>query len=435
MKQREVFESRSNFALFYVLGILVLCLAIGYKIWLGSQDKAVPQEATPTISEQVIVEPEEALVEVKNLNPEFIISEGDTLASILEEANISKSEAAAFVNAFSKKFNPRKLNIGTVISLNFVEDAEFKLVLDNAIIGVSNLTKVKVIRSNGQFIAQEITVPLVRKVVKSSGVIKNSFIGTAAELAIPNDAIMGLIRAFSYDVDFQRDIKRGDKMEVILDKFYTEEGKLSHTGGILYSSLQIGDKKISIYQFTHQDGQVAYYNEKGENIKKEFLRTPVNAARISSKFGMRHHPVLGYSRMHQGIDFAAPVGTPILAAGSGVVEAVTRLGGYGKYIKIKHNSSYSTAYAHASRFAKGIRPGSKVAQGQVIAYVGTTGITDGPHLHYEVLENGKHINPLKFKFASNAEKLTGKAFEQFKKNKKKIDQHIARSDNAEIQDL
>jgi len=207
-----------------------------------------------------------------------------------------------------------------------------------------------------------------------------------------------------------------------VDKFYTKDGKLSHTGDILYSSLTLGDKKISIYQFVHLDGQVAYYNEKGESIKKEFLRTPINAARISSKFGMRHHPVLGYSKMHQGIDFAAPVGTPILAAGGGIIESANHnYGNYGRYVRIKHNSTYSTVYAHASRFAKGIKPGSKVVQGQVIAYVGTTGRSTGPHLHYEVLEHGKHINPLKFKFASNSEKLTGKILEQFKQNKKKID--------------
>ena len=140
---------------------------------------------------------------------------------------------------------------------------------------------------------------------------------------------------------------------------------------------------------------------------------------------MRNHPVLGYTKMHKGVDFAAPVGTPILAAGGGTIEAATRFGGYGKYIRIKHNGTYSTVYGHASRFAKGIKPGVKVSQGQVIAYVGTTGVTSGPHLHYEVLERGRQINPLKFKFASNTEKLTGKLLELFKKNKKDIDKQLA----------
>jgi murein DD-endopeptidase MepM/ murein hydrolase activator NlpD len=261
----------------------------------------------------------------------------------------------------------------------------------------------------------------LKRVVHQTGEIKNSFISTALNMSIPSNAIMSMIRAFSYDVDFQRDIKAGDKMEVVMEKFYTEDGQLSHTGNVLYSSLALGDKKISIYHFTHPDGQVSFYNEKGESIKKEFLRTPVNAAKISSKFGQRNHPVLGYTRMHKGVDFAAPIGTPILAAGGGVIEKAGVLGGYGKYIRIKHNSTYSTVYAHASRFAKGIKPGVKVAQGQVVAYVGVTGITSGPHLHYEVLERGKQINPLKFKFASSNEKLTGKLLDLFKKNKQNVD--------------
>ena len=327
-----------------------------------------------------------------------------------------------FPSPFKKK-NPRKLNIGTVVALNF-EDKSSVHVLSSMVININNTKKIEVSRNlNGDFVALEVRVPLVRKVERKTGIINNSFISAALNLSIPANAIMGMIRAFSYDVDFQRDIKRGDKLEVVMDKFYTEDGKLSHSGDVLYSSITIGNKKISIYQFIHPDGQVAYYNEKGENIKKEFLRTPINAARISSKFGMRQHPVHGYSKMHRGIDFAAPVGTPILAAGSGVVEIVNNnYGNYGKYIRIRHNSNYSTVYAHASRFAKNLKPGAKVSQGQVIAYVGTTGLSTGPHLHYEVVEKGTQINPLKFKFASNSEKLTGKALEQFKQNKKKIEQ-------------
>jgi len=436
MKQRVTFFTpKLNLITVYVLGFLFISLAISYNLWSNYKYRTVYEAAEAVVelsAEQVVAAEEAKISEEKDLNPEFIISEGDTLASILNEAGISKADANAFIAAFAKKYNPRKLNIGTVISFKFAEDSQFKLVMTSATINVSNLSKIEVANIDGKFIAIEVAVPLVRKVMKLSGVIKNSFIATAAELSIPHSAILGMIRAFSYDVDFQRDIKRGDKLEVILDQFYTEEGKMSHAGNILYSSLTVGDKKISIYQFTHDDGQVAYYNEKGESIKKEFLRTPINATRISSKFGSRNHPVLGYTKMHKGIDFAAPVGTPIIAAGSGVVEAAHRFGGYGKYIRIKHNSTYSTAYAHASHFAKGIRAGSKVSQGQVIAYVGTTGITTGPHLHYEVLENGKHINPLKFKFASKSEKLTGKDAEKFKQMKKKIDKNLTSGDNVEI---
>ena len=423
MDQKRTLESTLNAIAPYLFGlsILLFCLVIGYRIWLGNQNA---EKITFSQQESAISLEEEALVS-DSLNPEFIINEGDTLSSILDEANISSPEAIAIIEAFSKKYNPRKLNIGTVIEFHFNKKNDGVIAFSSMVVSINNLKKVEVsLNASNEFSASELVVPLTRQVIHQRGVIKNSFISTALNLSIPSSAIMSMIRSFSYDVDFQRDVKQGDEMEVVMEKFYTEDGKLSHTGNILYSSLTLGDKKIAIYHFTHPDGQVAYYNEKGESIKKEFLRTPINAARISSKFGMRNHPVLGYTKMHKGVDFAAPVGTPILAAGGGVVEKATRFGGYGKYVRIKHNSTYSTVYGHASRFAKGIKPGVKVTQGQVIAYVGTTGVTSGPHLHYEVLERGKQINPLKFKFASNSEKLTGKLLELFKQNKKNIDKQL-----------
>lgn len=431
MKEKNFFPSKTSFLNVYFLGAcLFITLAFsGYKIWLRYQD--VETTEVNTIVENVqtpsssTINSEEELLDSHSLHPEFIINEGDTLGSLLEEAGINNTESKALIDAFSKKFNPRKLNIGTVIELSFEKDSLNKQILKTMLISISSSKKIEVSRDiSGDFKAVEVLIPLVKQVVRKVGTIKNSFISTALELSVPANAIMGMIRAFSYDVDFQRDIKRGDKLEVIIDKFYTKDGKLSHSGDILFSSLTLKDRKISIYQFIHADGQVGYYNEKGESIKKEFLRTPINAARISSKFGMRQHPVHGYSKMHRGIDFAAPVGTPILAAGGGIVETInSHYGGYGRYIRIKHNSTYSTVYAHASRFAKGIKPGKKVVQGQVIAYVGTSGVSTGPHLHYEVVEHGKQINPLKFKFASNTEKLSGKALEKFKQNKKKLEKY------------
>ena len=425
MSQEKTSESILNLIAPYLLGLslFLFCLAAGYKLWLGQQD--IADDSSIIQQESSFASIEEENLSSNSLNPEFVINEGDTLSSILDEANISSSDSVAIIEAFSKKYNPRKLNIGTAIEFHFDKANDGAHVFNNMVVSISNIKKISVsLNANNEFSAIELTVPLVKQVIHQQGAIKSSFISTALGMSIPSNAIMSMIRAFSYDVDFQRDIKQGDSLEVVMEKFYTEDGKLSHIGNILYSGLTLGDKKISIYHFTHPDGEVAYYNEKGESIKKEFLRTPVNAARISSKFGMRNHPVLGYTRMHKGVDFAAPVGTPILAAGAGTVEAATRFGSYGKYIRIKHNGTYSTVYGHASRFAKGIKPGVKVTQGQVIAYVGTTGATSGPHLHYEVLERGKQINPLKFKFASNSEKLTGKLLELFKKNKKDIDKQL-----------
>lgn len=427
MDQKRTLESTLNLVVPYIFGLslFLFFIAAGYKLWFAQYETNASGFAVQYEALNASVE-EEGL-NSNSKNPEFILNAGETLGSILDQANVSNSEAFAIIEAFSKKYNPRKLKIGTVVELFFDKSSDGTSIFNNMIVNISNTKKISVSLKDNKFSAYELTVPLVKQVIHHKSVIKNSIIGTALEMSIPSNAIMSMIGAFSYDVDFQRDIKNGDKLEVVVEKFYTEDGKLSHTGNVLYSSLVLRNKKISIYHFTHPDGQVSYYNEKGESIKKEFLRTPINAARISSKFGMRNHPVHGYSKMHKGVDFAAPTGTPILAAGSGTIELATRLNGYGKYIRIKHNGTYSTAYGHASRFAKGIKSGAKVTQGQVIAYVGSTGVTSGPHLHYEVLENGKQINPLKFKFASNVEKLTGKLLEQFKQNKLNIEKQLSQS--------
>lgn len=428
MNQKKTLESTLNLVVPYLFGLslFLFFIAAGYKIWVAHYE--VNNRGFAVQYEPVNDSPEEEGLNSSSKNPEFILNEGETLGSILDQANINNNNAAAIIDAFSKKYNPRKLKVGTVVEIFFDKKSDGDYVFNKMTVNISNIKKISVsLNGSDEFLASELIVPLVKQVVHHKGIIKNSIISAALEMSIPSNTIMSMIRAFSYDVDFQRDIKSGDKLELVVEKFYTEDGKLSHTGNILYSSLVLRNKKVSIYHFVHPDGQVSYYNEKGESIKKEFLRTPINAARISSKFGMRNHPVHGYSKMHKGVDFAAPTGTPILAAGSGVVELATRLKGYGKYIRIKHNATYSTAYGHASRFAKGIKSGAKVTQGQVIAYVGSTGVTSGPHLHYEVLENGKQINPLKFKFASNNEKLTGKLLELFKQNKRNIEKQLTQS--------
>ena len=434
IKSREVGYFRLNIFIlvFLTISIVTFCLVASYKLWINkdiaiSASQPQIQQNIETSSDKLNLDLVESVFEDK-LNPEFVISDGDTLASILEEANVTSSEASALISAFSKKFNPRKLNIGSVVNLSLAEKPDkSSLTLTGMLVTINGLKKIEVKKDRrGIFIAQEILTPLIKKLVSRKVTINNSFNATALELAIPNNILSNLVRAFSYDIDFQRDIKKGSKFEVVLEQFHTEDGKTSHTGNVLYSALTIANKKFSLYQFIHPDGTISYYNENGENIKKEFLRTPVNAAKITSKFGMREHPVSGYHTWHKGIDFAAPIGTPILAAGTGIVEQVLHsFAGYGKYIKIKHNNKYSTVYGHASRFANGLKPGSKVTQGQVIAYVGVTGVTTGPHLHYEVLENGKQINPLKLKLSSSNDKLTGKLLQQFIDNKKYIAKYLA----------
>lgn len=415
MEKKTDLTHWSSISFYFFGGLLIISLLVS--IMLSSKNNSNNELSRVDDQSRInsINRIESEIAESNSLNPEFVISDGDTLASILKEAGIDNNTASEVINSFSSKFNPRRLNIGTVINLNFEEDKNtHEKSLRSLVATISNIKRVEVSRNiGGGFSVVEVVVPLIKKVEVKQGTIKNSFLATALELSVPSNAVMGLVRALSYDVDFQRDIKRGDKLEVVMDRFYSEDGKLSHTGDILYSSLILKDRKITIYFYTDENGETSFYNEKGESVRKEFLRTPLNAAKISSKFGMRSHPVLGYTRMHKGVDFAAPVGTPILAAGNGTVAMATRYGQYGKYVKIKHNSNYATAYAHLSKFANGIKPGANVKQGQVIGYVGTTGVTSGPHLHYEVIQNGKQINPMKFKFSSTSAKLTGKALKRF----------------------
>jgi murein DD-endopeptidase MepM/ murein hydrolase activator NlpD len=203
-----------------------------------------------------------------------------------------------------------------------------------------------------------------------------------------------MIRAFSYDVDFQRDVHPGDGFTVMYEREFTEDGAPAREGEVVFASLSLSGKEMALYRYTTRDGETDYFNRRGESVRKALLRTPVDGARISSTFGMRRHPILGYSKMHKGVDFAAPTGTPIYAAGNGTIEEAGPKGAYGNYIRVRHNREIATAYAHLSRISKDVRRGAKVRQGDVIGFVGTTGRSTGPHLHYEVLRNGRQANPM-----------------------------------------
>ena len=229
-----------------------------------------------------------------------------------------------------------------------------------------------------------------------------------------------VIKAFSYDVDVQRDIQPGDLYGVVYERFEDEDGNLARTGDVLFASMTLSGKAIGIYRYTDRDGFTDYYDQDGHSLRKALLKTPIDGARISSGFGMRKHPILGYSKMHKGIDFAAPSGTPIYAAGNGTIVKIGRNGGYGNYVKIKHANGYATAYAHLSKFAKGLKNGSKVKQGDVIAYVGSTGRATGPHLHYEVMVSGSQVNPKDVKLPTGTT-LTGKELALFETRRNEID--------------
>jgi murein DD-endopeptidase MepM/ murein hydrolase activator NlpD len=336
---------------------------------------------------------------------------------------VDRIEAQAAVTALSALYEPRRLKTGQVIRVSvapaLAEDADGRLMA--VLINESVERDIQVTRGpDGQFGATEITRPLQVAVERHSGTIRTSLYEAGGEAGVPAPVMIEMIRAMSYDVDFQRDIQPDDSFELVYEQYRDTEGKPAKTGAILYAGITLSGKPVDAYGFTTTDGRSDFYTAGGDSLRKALLRTPVDGFRISSKFGMRKHPILGYSKVHKGIDFAAPSGTPIYAAGDGVVQEAGRKGGYGNYVRLRHNGTYATAYAHLSRFAKGMKVGRRVRQGEVIGYVGTTGRSTGPHLHYEVMVSGKQINPLSVKLPTG-EKLAGAEKERFLGTKAGID--------------
>jgi murein DD-endopeptidase MepM/ murein hydrolase activator NlpD len=273
---------------------------------------------------------------------------------------------------------------------------------------------------DGGFIAEAVERPLSVEVALAGSSIESSLFEAGEADELPPAVLSEVIKALSYDVDFQRDIQPGDLYEVMYERFEDENGILARTGDVMFASMTLSGKTIAIYRYTDSEGFTDFYDAEGHSLRKALLKTPIDGARISSGFGMRKHPILGYSKMHKGIDFAAPNGTPIYAAGNGTIVKIGRNGSYGNYIQIKHANGYATAYAHLSKFAKGLKNGSKVKQGDVIAYVGATGRATGPHLHYEVLVAGKQVNPKDIKLPTGTT-LAGNELKLFQSRRDEID--------------
>ena len=365
------------------------------------------------------------------------VKNGDTLLKILADVGAQEQDVFSILNALKKIKFSQSLNIGAVISITYrsQNNEESADASDNKKVVISNVTipssveeNIVITRKNdGGYDARELKIKLLRYNSRYFGVIKNGLFVDGVEAGISPNSMMNMINLYGYDIDFQRDIHSGDKFEMLVESFYDENGKKVRDGSVLYSSLVLQNRKIDIYM--HKvDNRIEYFDSKGNSIKKSLLRTPINGARVSSGFGMRRHPILGYSKMHKGVDFAASTGTPILAAGAGTLVYMGIKGGYGNYVQIKHNNDYSTAYGHASRFNKKFRVGAKVKQGDVVAYVGTTGRSTGPHLHFELLYRGSQVNPAKVK-ATSGIKLVGKELVRFESSKNEIDKYRKNTPN------
>ncbi len=356
------------------------------------------------------------------------VSRGDTLMDLLVDARLTRRESHNAITALSKAYDPRNLKPGQEIYLTLFAQAEesaseasngdqlLRLALRENL-----FRNIQVERdSNNKFTAQVIERPLMRELASVRGIIETSLAAAAEGEDLPPNIMIEAIRAFSFDVDFQREVQKGDSFEFFFETYRDSTGRLAKTGELLYGSMTLSGKEIAYYFFEDKDGDADYYDATGQSVRKALLRTPVDGARISSGYGKRKHPISGYTKLHRGVDFAAPRGTPIYAAGKGKVEAAGRNGGYGKYVRIRHNSTYKTAYAHMKSIAKGVKRGAAVRQGQVIGYVGSTGRSTGPHLHYEIHKNGKQVNPLKVRLPSG-EKLKGGKLARFQERRAEID--------------
>lgn len=343
------------------------------------------------------------------------VDRGDTLMDLLLRSGVDKVEATRAIDALREVYNPRELKIGQEVTVSFerqpdgINAGAFQSISLQPEAG-RQVTAKRTEDSN--FKVQDVKREVTKQYARFGGTIKSSLFETAAKQGVPAQVLVEMIRALSYDVDFQRDLQPGDSFEVMFERFADKKGTVIREGDVLYASLKLSGETIAIYRFTDGNGNTDYFNAKGESVRKALLKTPVDGARITSGFGMRNHPILGYSKMHKGIDFGVPTGTPIQAAGYGVVDFAGANGAYGYYVRIKHDDKYSTAYAHMSRFAQGIRKGTKVNQGQIIGFVGSTGRSTGPHLHYEILAGGGQVNPLSIKFQSGS-KLAGKDLQKF----------------------
>ena len=360
---------------------------------------------------------------IKNLDPKYIniehkVSTGETFNNILIKHQVPLKEIIKIKKVLSKKNNINKLKNNLVIK--FTVDLTDSEKIISFLYPISRTKKIKLTRnlSNNNFEYEEINTNLNKIIIYKEGKILQSLYKSAIDLKIQPNIIIEFARIYGFQIDFQRDIRKNDIFQIMYEVFQDDNKKIFETGNIIYSNITIRRQKNELYYFDKKKVE-GHYDKNGKSAKKALMKTPINGARLSSAYGMRKHPISGFNKMHKGTDFAAPKGTPIMASGDGKIIKARWCGGGGNCIKIRHNSSYTTIYAHMHKFAAGIKEGVRVKQGRIIGYVGSTGMSTGPHLHYEVVLNGKKINSQKLKLPSG-KSLSGKNRELFEVNKIKI---------------
>ena len=398
LKQNK--EKAKYFALFTIFIILFLLLAVVFK-----NDKQVPVKKVDISIQQENLESIKKFF-LGKINSPFVninykIKGGDSIQSILKKLRIKNNEIQTVIKQYKKYGKSNQLLKGNIIEIIIKKNLSGE---DNSIVKFSipmtKSTTIEIVRDDDdKIIANKIITRLYKKKVLAENIILENLYSSALEAKMNPETIIEFARIFGFEIDFQRDIRKKDYFKIVYEKYFDENGEFVKSGSILYAHMSVNGREITLYKFGN-DKSYGYFDIHGKSVEKALMKTPINGARLSSSFGMRKHPILGFNKMHKGTDFAAQEGTPIMASGSGTIVLAKWCGGGGNCIKIKHNSTYETIYAHMKSFAKGMRAGKKVRQGQVIGYVGSTGMSTGPHLHYEVVINGKKVNSQKLKLPS-----------------------------------
>ena len=422
MNLRKILSNfKRNFDIFF---LLIIILATGVSIQTYNSYKSQKKENFSNILNNIYFKKTLTYMfdnfDSRYLTIKHKVSSGESLNVILEKYEIPKLEIKKIKKELSKKKNLNNLKINQLIEFTIDKGDQKKVI--NFFFPISRTKKIQLVRNlkNDNFEAKEITKNLNKKIIFKEGKISQSLYRSAIKSNILPNIIVEFARIYGFQVDFQRDIRKNDAYQIIYEIFQDEDGKIFETGKIIFANLILSGQENSLYLFVDNKKNEEHYDLNGKSVRKALMKTPINGARLSSSFGMRKHPILGFNKMHKGTDFAAKEGTPIMASGDGKIIRARWCGGGGNCIKIKHNSTYSTVYAHLSKFASGIKEGKRVKQGRIIGYVGSTGMSTGPHLHYEVIENGKKINSQTLKLPSGRI-LNGENRKLFEVAKIKID--------------
>jgi len=408
---------------FKFLSFLMLILLIGLIVSYDTYYKKKQKNLFEKILENIYLNKTLDTI-ISNLEPrfetvEFRIQTGDTFEKILNNLNVTKNEKSKILREVLKLKLINNLKKNHKILFKIDKKKPIKILEFS--IQISKTKTLKFTRNNvsDKFNSIEIEKDLKRVLKYKETIITNSLYSNAINIGVQPNVIIDFARIYGFQVDFQRDIWENDSFQILYETFIDQNGKILETGNIIYANLILQGNENPLYIFKLKNRH-DHFDSFGKSMRKSLMKTPINGARLSSSFGMRKHPILGYNKMHRGTDFAAPMGTPIMASGDGIIVRARWCGGGGNCVKIKHNSTYSTVYAHMSKFGRNIKEGKRVKQGQIIGYVGSTGLSTGPHLHYEVIENGKKINSQTLKLPSG-KILKGKERELFEINKIKID--------------